>query len=123
MCISFICHLFLSKTGVGEKGREVTQQASPLVGPFLSSCPGLSRLLWSVERVRGSRLEGAGGSGGWAGPRCSRLALLFHPHLRLHPVALLSPVLLFPVSSVPWYYIIFLLESVPVLPGRGIVTL
>lgn len=68
MCISFICHLFLSKTGVGEKGREVTQQASPLVGPFLSSRPGLSRWLWSVERVRASRLEGAGRKQGLGWP-------------------------------------------------------
>lgn len=48
------------------------------------------------------------------------------PRLHLHPVILslfLPLILLFPTPSVPWYYIILLLGSVPVLLARGIVTL
>lgn len=78
-------------------------------GGFLSpSVPG-------KEAQAGQRSRRTWGLG--LAPHSPQGALLFDLHLHLHPVAL------FPVSSVPWNYIIFLLGSVPVLLGRGIVTL
>lgn len=55
-------------------------------------------------------------------PRLLRVALLFHP-ISAFALWCFSPNPAFPNLLVPWHYIIFLLGSVPVLLGRGIVTL
>lgn len=54
-------------------------------------------------------------------PKAALSGSAFPPHLCLHPVVFL-PNPAFPNLLVPWNYIIFLLGSVPVLLGRGIVT-
>lgn len=51
-----------------------------------------------------------------------RVALLFYP-ISAFILWCFSPNPAFPTLLVPWHYIIFLLGSVPVLLGRGIVTL
>lgn len=59
---------------------------------------------------------------GSAFPSYLCLALLFHP-TSAFTLWCFSPNHAFPNLLVPWHYIIFLFGSVPVLLGRGIVTL
>lgn len=90
--------------------------------PFFPSC-WLSEGTWTpLERIS-NELDRAGGILGL--PPLLRLlwvALLFHP-TSTFILWYFSPNPAFPNLLVPWNYIIFLLGSVPVLLGRGIVTL